>query len=79
MSEEERIREMVLEYFQIDESLLVPELSFDELAVDSLTMLELLTAIEEEFDIHLDDECFEACENYGQMCELIMERIRNRR
>lgn len=76
MPEEERLRELFMEYLEIDESLLVRELTFDELSVDSLTLLELLTAVENEFDLELDDEAFGACGDLGEMSDLIMAKIR---
>ena len=51
-------------------------MSFDELAVDSLTLLELLTAIENEFDLELDDEAFGACNDLGEMSDMILAKIR---
>ncbi|MBQ6808270.1 MAG: acyl carrier protein [Firmicutes bacterium] len=76
MPEEERLRELFMEYLELDESLLLPEMSFDELAVDSLTLLELLTAIENEFDLELDDEAFGACNDLGEMSDMILAKIR---
>lgn len=66
-----------MEQLKIDESLLHPDLSFEELGADSLDMFDLLTAIEAEFDIELDDESFEACETLGQMMDLIRERLKD--
>lgn len=76
MSDEERLRELLMERLEIDESLLVRDLSFDELAVDSLTLLELLVAVENEFDISLEDEAFASCADLGEMYDMIMAKIR---
>ena len=53
MSEEDRIKELLIEQLKVDETIINRDLTFDELAVDSLELLELVVAIEEEFDISL--------------------------
>jgi len=75
MTDEERLTAITAQVLQIDESILAPELTLDELAVDSLDFLELITAIEAEFDIELDEDKLAACENLGAMSAMIMEQI----
>ncbi|MDO4581873.1 MAG: acyl carrier protein [Bacillota bacterium] len=74
--EEERIKEIMLEQLAIDESLLSRDLTLDALAIDSLDALELIVALEEEFDIELDEELFGDCENIGQISDLIISKIK---
>ena len=75
--DEERIKEIIIEQLCLDESVYDRELSLDILAVDSLDMMELAVALEEEFDISINDQQFNSCENIGQMVDLVMERIRD--
>ena len=76
MSEEERIKEILVEQLKVDESILSRDLNFDSLAIDSLELLELIVAIEEEFDISLDDQEMRRLETLGEMSDYILERIK---
>lgn len=77
MPEEERLRELLMDHLDLDERLLVRDLTFDELAADSLTLLELLTAIENTFHIDLEEEAFASCTNVGALYDLVMAKIRS--
>ena len=71
---EEKLRDIFVDQLDMDESLWDPELTFEELAVDSLDMTELLVTIEDAFDIDLaahDDE-LAACENVGQFVKIVL-------
>ena len=53
----ERVTNVVVEQLAIEASAVVPEASFqDDLGADSLDLVELIMAMEEEFDIKIDDE-----------------------
>ena len=54
MSEEERIKEILMEQLKLDENSIDRDVSIDSLAIDSLELMELLVTIEEEFDISRD-------------------------
>ena len=52
----EKVRDIVVEQLGVDESAVVPEASFiDDLGADSLDIVELIMALEEEFDIEIPD------------------------
>lgn len=72
MDTEDKIREIFLEQLDLDESLWHAELTFDELAVDSLTMTELIVGLEDAFDIELDDDRLMSCETVGQFVAAVM-------
>ena len=76
MSEEERIKEIFIEQLKVDESIISRDLTLDQLAVDSLELLELIVAIEEEFDISLDEHQLDKMETLGEMVNFILEKIR---
>lgn len=76
MMEEEQIKELFLEQAQIDESLWHRELTFDELALDSLQLLELVVGLEQAFDIQLDDQRLARCETVGEALDFVLARIR---
>ena len=53
----ERVTNVVVDQLAIEPSAVVPEASFqDDLGADSLDVVELIMAMEEEFDIKIDDE-----------------------
>ncbi len=53
----ERVKEIIAEQLGIEASEVVPEASFvDDLGADSLDTVELVMALEEEFDIEIPDE-----------------------
>ncbi len=57
MSIEQKIKEIVAEQLSVDEADVVPEASFvDDLGADSLDLVELIMAMEEEFDLKIEDE-----------------------
>jgi acyl carrier protein len=53
----EKIKEIVAEQLGVDEDEVVAEASFiDDLGADSLDIVELIMALEEEFDMEIPDE-----------------------
>lgn len=54
---EKRVKEIIVEQLGVSEDEVVPEASFiDDLGADSLDTVELVMALEEEFDIEIPDE-----------------------
>jgi len=57
MGLEERVTEIIVEQLGVSKEEAVPEASFiDDLGADSLDTVELVMALEEEFDIEIPDE-----------------------
>lgn len=57
MSVEEKVKELVVDQLGVSADEVKPESSFvDSLGADSLDLTELIMAMEEEFDIEIDDE-----------------------
>ena len=76
MTEADRIREIFAEQLKIDETELTRDFDLADLDVDSLDLLQLVVAIEEEFDISLDEEELLQLETLGSMTDIILERIK---
>ncbi|MEE9419648.1 MAG: acyl carrier protein [Desulfatiglandaceae bacterium] len=54
---EEKVVKIICEQLDVDEEDVVPEASFvDDLGADSLDQVELIMAMEEEFDVSIPDE-----------------------
>lgn len=57
MSIEERVKKIIVEQLGVKEDEVKPEASFvEDLGADSLDTVELVMALEEEFDIEIPDE-----------------------
>lgn len=70
-----KIRELLSEQMGIDEDSITLESSFaDDLNADSLDIVELIMAMEEEFDIEIADEDIEKIQTVGDAVNYIKER-----
>jgi acyl carrier protein len=73
---EERIKKIIAEQLGVEEEEVVPEASFvDDLGADSLDTVELVMALEEEFDIEIPDEDAEKILTVGRAIEYIKEKV----
>ena len=71
----ERVKEITAEQLNIDESIITPDAQFiNDLEADSLSMVELMMALEEEFDIEISDEDAEKISTIGDALNYINER-----
>jgi len=53
----ERLKKLIVELLEVDETKIVPEASFiDDLEADSLDLIEFITAAEDTFGIEIPDE-----------------------
>lgn len=60
MSTADRVKKIVVEHLGVQESEVVPEASFiDDLGADSLDIVELVMAFEEEFGVEIPDDAAE--------------------
>ncbi|HIJ88332.1 MAG TPA: acyl carrier protein [Desulfuromonadales bacterium] len=71
-----RVKEIVAEQLGVEESQVLTESSFmDDLGADSLDTVELVMALEEEFDIEIPDEDAEKIQTVNDAIEYITEHI----
>ncbi|MCI5043823.1 MAG: acyl carrier protein [Aquisalinus sp.] len=57
----ERVKKLTVEHLDVDAAKVVPEASFiDDLGADSLDIVELVMAFEEEFDLEIPDDAAES-------------------
>jgi len=70
----ERVKQIVAEQLGVDEEQVTTEASFmDDLGADSLDTVELVMALEEEFDIEISDEDAEKIQTVNDAVEYITE------
>jgi acyl carrier protein len=68
----EKVKKIIAEQLNIDEAQVKPEASFvDDLGADSLDTVELIMALEEEFDIEIPDDVAEKIKTVGDAIEQI--------
>jgi len=71
-----RFRRCAVEVLSVSEDQVVPEAKFgDDLDADSLDLVELVMALEEEFDISVPEEELENIQTVGQAFELISGKL----
>ncbi|GAB6138437.1 acyl carrier protein [Halanaerobaculum tunisiense] len=52
----ETVKEIIVEELMLDEEEVTLEATFDDLGADSLDIVEIVMAFEEEFDVEISDE-----------------------
>jgi len=71
-SVEEKVKEIIVEQLGVDPAQVIPEASFvNDLGADSLDTVELVMALEEEFNLEIPDEEAEKISTVGQTIEYI--------
>ena len=71
-SVEEKVKHIIVEQLGVDEDEVKPEASFvDDLGADSLDVVELVMALEEEFEMEISDEDAEKLATVKQAIEYI--------
>ena len=70
----EKVKEVIVEQLGVEDEAVKPETSFiDDLGADSLDIVELIMALEEEFDIEIPDEDAEKVVSVQDVVDYIKE------
>ena len=76
-SVEEKVKHIIVEQLGVDEDEVKPEASFvDDLGADSLDVVELVMALEEEFGLEISDEDAEKLATVQQATEYIAKHAK---
>lgn len=76
MSVFERVKKIIIEQLGVDEEQVTTEASFtDDLGADSLDTVELVMALEQEFNLEIPDEDAEKITNVNQAVKYIQEHL----
>lgn len=76
MTAYERICDIIKENLCLEESFsFCEELTFNELKLDSLDLVEIVMAIEDAFSIEISDEELEQIKNLGELTDLVTQKI----
>ena len=69
----ERVKELIIEELVLDEDMEITEKTslMDDLEADSLDAVEIIMALEDEFDLEIPDEAAEEFKNIGDIVKYI--------
>ena len=72
----DRVKKIVVEHLGVEAEKVTEDASFiDDLGADSLDIVELVMAFEEEFDIEIPDDAAEHIQTVGDAVKFIEERV----
>ncbi len=66
-----KVAELVSETLEVDEASVTEQLRFEDLGADSFDLLELVTALEDEFGLTLDDDSLADIATVGDAVDAI--------
>ncbi|MEI6153193.1 MAG: acyl carrier protein [Deltaproteobacteria bacterium] len=79
MTVTEKVKKMIVEQLGVSEAEVIPEAKFiDDLGADSLDIVELIMALEDEYGIEIPDEDAEKMETVGDAIRYIEEHLVNK-
>ncbi len=72
----EKVKKIVVEQLAVDAEKVTPEASFaNDLGADSLDTVELIMALEEEFNIEIPDEAAEQMSTVNEVVKYIAQQV----
>src|ERR1051325_8417796 len=76
---EEKVKDIIVEQLGVNPEQVTPQASFiEDLGADSLDIVELVMAFEEEFSVEVPDEDAEKLQTVGDVIKYIEERAKGR-
>ena len=72
----ERIKPIIAEQFDVEEESISSDTKFEEIGADSLDIVELVMALEEEFDIEIPDASIEDITTVNDLVKFIKGKTR---
>ena len=75
MNLDAKVKNIIVEQLGVDADRVKPEASFiDDLGADSLDIVELVMAMEEEFDLEIPDEAAEKLRTVGDVAKYLLSK-----
>ena len=70
-----RFQKCAVEVLSVEADKVTMEATFEDLDADSLDLVELVMALEEEFDVSVDEEELDGIEKVGQAFDLVVGKL----
>ncbi len=75
MSVEAKVKVIVSEQLEVAQDKLAMETTFEDIDADSLDIVELVMALEEEFDLEISDQEIENIKSVGDVVKYIESKV----
>lgn len=75
MSVQDKVRSIIADQLEVGIDSLTMETTFEEIDADSLDIVELVMALEEEFELEISDQEIENIKTVGDIVKYIESRI----
>ena len=72
---EETIKDTIVKIVHCDREILTSKSTFQDMKADSLDMVQVLVALEDEFEIEIPDEDAQKFQNFGDFVAYIEKRV----
>ena len=72
---EDTVKDIVVKIVHCEREILKPEATFQDLKADSLDMVQVLVALEDEFGIEIPDEDAQKFKNFGDFVSYVEARV----
>jgi len=72
---EETIKDIIVKIVHCERGILIPESTFQDMKADSLDMVQVLVALEDEFGIEIPDEEAQKFKNFGDFVSFVEARV----
>jgi len=72
---EETIKDIIVKIVHCDREILTPTATFQDMKADSLDMVQVLVALEDEFGIEIPDEDAQKFQNFGDFIAYVEARV----
>jgi len=72
---EEKIKDIIVKIVHCDREVLKPESTFQDMKADSLDMVQVLVALEDEFNIEIPDEEAQKFKNFSDFVSYVEARV----
>ncbi len=73
---EDRVKEIIVEQLGVSEEAVKPEAKLvEDLGADSLDVVELVMALEENFDVTVDEDDQDKLETVGQIIDYVKDKV----
>ncbi|HEY56566.1 MAG TPA: acyl carrier protein [Dehalococcoidia bacterium] len=72
---EDTVKDIVVKIVHCEREILKPEATFQDMKADSLDMVQVLVALEDEFGIEIPDEDAQKFKNFGDFVSYVEARV----